>query len=90
MDAQSLLNILESSDDETQEETRPAPSDKNDSKIDVPLAKGRQKKSLGNLAIRFADLLKNTPDGVMHINKVVGTFLFLCFLNSQIFKMLCK
>lgn len=83
MDAQSLIDILENSDDDS-----PASPDKHEEQPasfdDVPLAKGRQKKSLGNLATRFAELLRNTPDGVMHIDKVIDllSYRFLkCLVN---------
>lgn len=70
MDDQNLIDLVESSDDET-----PSLSDKFESKIlsveDMLLGKGRQEKSLGNLATKFADLLRNSPDGVMHLNKVI-------------------
>lgn len=67
MDDQNLMDLVESSDEET-------PSDKYESKIlsveEMLLGKGRQEKSLGNLATKFAELLRNSPDGVMHLNKV--------------------
>lgn len=69
MDDQNLLDLVESSDDDTQ-----SLSDKYSSKLltveDMLLGKGRQEKSLGNLATKFAELLRNSPDGVMHLNKV--------------------
>lgn len=43
---------------------------------DILLGKGRQEKSLGNLATKFADLLRNSPDGVMHLNKVISIVIF--------------
>ncbi|VVC32066.1 E2F/DP family, winged-helix DNA-binding domain,E2F transcription factor, CC-MB domain,Winged helix- [Cinara cedri] len=71
MDDQNLIDLVESSDEET-----PSLSDKYESKIltveDMLLGKGRQEKSLGNLATKFAELLRNSPDGVMHLNKATA------------------
>jgi len=36
---------------------------------DILSGRGRQEKSLGNLATKFANLLRNSPDGVMHLSK---------------------
>lgn len=69
MDNQNTADLLESSDEETQSLTKIL------SVEDMLLGKGRQEKSLGNLATKFADLLRNSPDGVMHLNKVIF-FLF--------------
>lgn len=66
-----MMDLVESSDEETR-----SLSDKYGSKIlsveDMLSGKGRQEKSLGNLATKFADLLRNSPDGVMHLNKVIS------------------
>lgn len=70
MDDQNIMDLVESSDEET-----PSLSDKYESKVlsdeDMIIGKGRQEKSLGNLATKFTDLLRNSPDGVMHLNKVI-------------------
>lgn len=61
-----IADLVESSDDEI-----PSIS-KMMSVEEMLLVKGRQEKSLGNLATKFADLLRNSPDGVMHLNKVIN------------------
>lgn len=70
MDDQNLLDLVESTDEET-----PSLSDKYESIIlsvdDIMIAETRKEKSLGNLAKKFVDLLKNTPNGVININEVV-------------------
>lgn len=70
MDDQSAMELVRSSD----EEISPLP-DNYGSKIlsaeEMLLEKGRQKKSLGNLTIEFTELLRNAPDGVMHLNEVI-------------------
>lgn len=68
MDDQNTVDLVESSDEETQSLTKIL------SVEDMLLGKGRQEKSLGNLATKFADLLRNSPDGVMHLNKVISFF----------------
>lgn len=74
-DKSVVIDLVESSDEET-----PSLCDKYGSKIlsdeDILLGKGRQEKSLGNLAMKFADLLRNSPDGVMHLNKVIQKSFF--------------
>lgn len=65
---QNIMDLVESSDEES-----PSLS-KMISVEDILLGKGRQEKSLGNLATKFADLLRNSPDGVMHLNKVIDKF----------------
>lgn len=76
MDDQNIMELMESSDEET-----PSLPDKYESKIlsdeDMPLGKGRQEKSLGSLAAKFAELLRNSPDGVMHLNTVVDLHSYL-------------
>lgn len=64
MDDQNLMDLVESSDDET-------PSLAKIMSVEDILGKGRQEKSLGNLATKFANLLRNSPDGVMHLNRVL-------------------
>lgn len=71
MDDQNIMELVESSDEES-----PSLS-KLMSVEDMLLGKGRQEKSLGNLATKFADLLRNSPDGVMHLNKVIYMLFFL-------------
>ncbi|XP_050520947.1 transcription factor E2F5-like [Daktulosphaira vitifoliae] len=72
MDDQNLLDLVDSSDDDDTQSL----SDKYSSKVltveDMLLGKGRQEKSLGNLATKFAELLRNSPDGVMHLNKATA------------------
>lgn len=80
MDEQNLIDIVVSSD----EEESPSLSDNFSSKlmsVEDILGKGRQEKSLGNLATKFAELLRNSPDGVMHLNKVNNTFVKYIFLK---------
>lgn len=61
----NVVEIVESSgDDDDDDETV------NMMSVEDILGRGRQEKSLGNLATKFADLLRNSPDGVMHLNKV--------------------
>lgn len=62
------MDLVVSSDEEPDE---PQMLDNILSVEDLLLGKGRQEKSLGNLATKFADLLRNSPDGVMHLNKVI-------------------
>jgi len=73
MDDQNIMDLVESSDEESPSLSKIL------SVEDMLLGKGRQEKSLGNLATKFADLLRNSPDGVMHLNKVID-FLLLFFL----------
>lgn len=73
MDDQNLMDLVESSDEETPSFSKLL------SVEDMLLGKGRQEKSLGNLATKFADLLRNSPDGVMHLNKVIYLLLFALF-----------
>lgn len=75
MDDQNIMELVESSDEES-----PSLS-KLMSVEDMLLGKGRQEKSLGNLATKFADLLRNSPDGVMHLNKVINMFFFYLIKN---------
>ncbi|XP_050420088.1 transcription factor E2F5-like [Adelges cooleyi] len=65
MDEHSTMDLVESSDDDSQ-------SSKMLTVEEMLLGKGRQEKSLGNLATKFADLLRNSPDGVMHLNKATA------------------
>lgn len=73
MDDQNIMELVESSDEES-----PSLS-KLMSVEDMLLGKGRQEKSLGNLATKFADLLRNSPDGVMHLNKVINLLFIYVF-----------
>lgn len=59
-------NLVESSDDE-QDLAKLLSAD-----YDILSGSGRQEKSLGNLATKFANLLRNSPDGVMHLNKATA------------------
>lgn len=70
MDDQNIMDLVESSDEESPLLSKLLTED-------LLLGKGRQEKSLGNLATKFADLLRNSPDGVMHLNKVIY-LLFFC------------
>lgn len=63
MDDQNIMDLVVSSDDETPLLTKIM-------SVEDILGKGRQEKSLGNLATKFANLLRNSPDGVMHLNMV--------------------
>lgn len=65
MDDQNMMDLVESSDDES-------PSLTNIMSVEDILGKGRQEKSLGNLATKFANLLRNSPDGVMHLNRATA------------------
>jgi len=75
MDDQNIMDLVESSDEESPSMSKIL------SVEEMLLGKGRQEKSLGNLATKFADLLRNSPDGVMHLNKVIY---MLCFCLSKI------
>jgi len=66
MEDQNIIDLVESSDEETPSLTKIL------SVEEILLGKGRQEKSLGNLATKFADLLRNSPDGVMHLNKATA------------------
>lgn len=77
MDDQNTVDLVESSDEETQSLTKIL------SVEDMLLGKGRQEKSLGNLATKFADLLRNSPDGVMHLNKVINFFVIYKYLSCN-------
>ncbi|KAL4142114.1 hypothetical protein QTP88_004635 [Uroleucon formosanum] len=66
MDDQNIMDLVESSDEESQSMSKIL------SVEEMLLGKGRQEKSLGNLATKFADLLRNSPDGVMHLNKATA------------------
>lgn len=61
-----VIEVMESSDDDDDETSSLA----NMMAVEDILGRGRQEKSLGNLATKFAELLRNSPDGVMHLNKV--------------------
>lgn len=76
MDKQCIVDAVESSEEETQSLSKILSIE------EILLGKGRQEKSLGNLATKFADLLRNSPDGVMHLNKVIY---FLSF-NQYLFE----
>lgn len=76
MDDQNIMELVESSDEESPSLTKIM------SVEDILLGKGRQEKSLGNLATKFADLLRNSPDGVMHLNKVID-LLFFCYQTQK-------
>lgn len=84
MDDQNTMELVESSDEEIL-----SMSDKYGSKIlsveEMLLGKGRQEKSLGNLATKFAELLRNSPDGVMHLNKVTHHNFFYFMHNIKTF-----
>lgn len=67
-----LADLVESSDEEIPSMSKML------SVEEMLLVKGRQEKSLGNLATKFADLLRNSPDGVMHLNKVIHILFFFC------------
>lgn len=73
MDDQNIMDLVESSDEESPSLSKIL------SVEDMLLGKGRQEKSLGNLATKFADLLRNSPDGVMHLNKVI--YMLFCCLS---------
>lgn len=62
-DPRSMVHLVESSDEDTGSVTKMM-------SVEDLLSKGRQEKSLGNLATKFAELLRNSPDGTMHLNKV--------------------
>lgn len=72
MNNQRLIDLVVSSDEDADESQT---LDNILSVEDMLLGKGRQEKSLGNLATKFADLLRNSPDGVMHLNKVILFFI---------------
>jgi len=78
MDEQNIMELVESSDEESPSLSKIL------SVEDMLLGKGRQEKSLGNLATKFADLLRNSPDGVMHLNKVI--YVLFCCLSRNIKK----
>ncbi|XP_025410358.1 transcription factor E2F5-like isoform X2 [Sipha flava] len=61
-----LVDLVESSDEEIPSLSKML------SVEEMLLVKGRQEKSLGNLATKFADLLRNSPDGIMHLNKATA------------------
>jgi hypothetical protein len=67
-----LVDLVESSDEEIPSLSKML------SVEEMLLVKGRQEKSLGNLATKFADLLRNSPDGIMHLNKVIHILFFVC------------
>jgi len=65
MDNQNIMDLVKSINEDTPSSSKLL-SDKN--KV---LDKGRQKKSLSSLTIKFAEFLRNSPDGVINLNKVI-------------------
>lgn len=47
---------------------------------DMVLDKKRKNKSLAKLTLKFVDLLQNTMDGKMNLNKVIDLLLLLLFV----------
>lgn len=76
----NIVDLVESSDEEIPSMSKML------SVEEMLLVKGRQEKSLGSLATKFADLLRNSPDGVMHLNKVNHVNFFILTEMECIFK----
>lgn len=79
MDDQSIMDLVKSINENARSSSKLLP-DK-----DMVLDKGSQKKSLGNLAIKFVDLLQNSSNGEIQLDKVVD-LLLLCAVFTLNYK----
>jgi len=77
MDNQNIMDLVKSINEDTPS------SSKLLSNKDIVLGKRRKNQSLGKLVLKFVDLLQNTSDGVMHLDKVIDLLLlFVLFTLS--------